>query len=166
VLVSESTFSRGQGLAQTGEPFPLYVKGKSDAIVVREVLELPQAGKSVPRCDIRKSPRFEVEVKFSYQVIQTDVTMPQSHEGIARVLGCPGLLAELEERLAPGVEVKIAIELPLVNQRASDIYGRVKKCSGKRGRYLCGMGFTALSSKTRSSIELLVQLLMQVAEAA
>ena len=166
VLVSESTFSRCNGFAKTGEPFPLHVKGKSDPIVVREVLELPQAGKSVPRRDIRKSPRVSVEMGFSYQVIQTDVTMPQVHGGVARVLGYHGLLAELDERLAPGLEVKIGVELPLVNHRASDIYGRVKKCTRKEGRYQCGIEFTALSSKTRSSIELLVQLLMQVTEPA
>jgi adenylate cyclase len=164
--VSESTFSRCNGFAKTGEPFPLHVKGKSDPIVVREVLELPQAGKSVPRRDIRKSPRVSVDMKFSYQVIQTDVTMPQVHYGVVQVLGYHGLLAQLDERLAPGVEVKISLELPLVNHRAADIYGRVKKCSRKQARYSCGIEFTALSAKTRSSIELLVQLLMQVSEPA
>jgi adenylate cyclase len=166
VLVSESTFRRCTGFAKTGEPFSLHVKGKSDPIVVREVLELPRAGKAVPRRDIRKSPRVDVQMAFSYQVIQADVTMPQVHDGTVRVLGYHGLLAELDERLTPGVEVKIRIELPLVNHRASDIYGRVKKCSRKQGRYVCGIEFTALTSKTRSSLELLVQLLTQVMEPA
>jgi hypothetical protein len=40
----------------------------------------------------------------------------------------------------------------------------VKKCNAERGRYLCGIEFTAITSKTRSSVELLVQLLMQGAE--
>jgi adenylate cyclase len=140
------------------------VKGKADPIVVRELLELPAVGKSVPRRDIRKSPRVDVAIGFTYQVIHADVTVPQVHQGVVRVLGYHGLLAEIAEPLDAAAEVKIQIELPLVNHRAGDIYGRVKKCTLGAERYLCGIEFTAITSKTRSSIELLVQLLMQGTE--
>ena len=164
VLISESTFKRANGFAKTGEPFPLHVKGKSDPIVVRELLEIPGLGKAVPRREVRKSPRVKVGIGFSYQVIQTDVTLPEQHKGTILVLGYHGILVDIREQLTPGTEVKIRVDLPLVNHRASDIYGRVKKCSAERGRFLCGIEFTAITSKTRSSVELLVQLLMQGAE--
>jgi len=90
--------------------------------------------------------------------------VPQVHNAIVRVLGYHGLLAELGEPIDPAAEVKIGIDLPLVNHRAADIYGRVKKCTLGAERYLCGIEFTAITSKTRSSIELLVQLLMQGTE--
>jgi adenylate cyclase len=162
VLISESTFERANGHAKTGEPFPLHVKGKADPIVVRELLEV--LGKAVPRREVRKSPRVKVGIAFSYQVIQTDVTVPQVHKGTVLVLGYHGILADIKEPLARGTEVKIRVDLPLVNHRAADIYGRVKKCNADRGRYLCGIEFTAITSKTRSNVELLVQLLMQGAE--
>jgi adenylate cyclase len=164
VLLSESTFRRCNGFVKTGEPFSLHVKGKADPIVVRELLELPDVGKAVPRRDIRKSPRVKVAIAFSYQVIHADVTVPQVHNAVVRVLGYHGLLAELGEPIDPASEVKIHIDLPLVNHRAADIYGRVKKCTLGAERYLCGIEFTAITSKTRSSIELLVQLLMQGTE--
>jgi adenylate cyclase len=164
VLLSESTFGRCNGFAKTGEPFSVHVKGKSDPIVVRELLEIPSLAKAMPRRDIRKSPRVNVAIAFSYQVIQADVTMPQVHKGVVRVLGYHGLLAEIRQPLAPSDELKIRIDLPLVNHRASDIYGRVKKCAKGESCYFCGIEFTAITSKTRSSIELLVQLLTQVME--
>ena len=164
VLISESTFMRSNGFAKTGEPFPLHVKGKSDPIVVRELLEIPALQKVVPRREVRKSPRVKVGIGFSYQVIQTDVTLPQQHKGTILVLGYHGILADIKESLPVGTEVKIRVDLPLVNHRASDVYGRVKKCNAERGRFLCGIEFTAITSKTRSSVELLVQLLMQGAE--
>jgi len=164
VLISEATFQRANGYARTGEPFPLHVKGKTDPIVVRELLEIPSLDKAVPRRDGRKSPRVKVGIAFSYQVIQTDITVPEVHRGTILVLGYHGILADIKDPLAVGDEVKIRVDLPLVNHRASDIYGRVKKCSAERGRYLCGIEFTAITSKTRSSVELLVQLLMQGAE--
>lgn len=164
VLVSESTFQRCNGFVKTGEPFSLHVKGKADPITVRELLEIPPLGKAVPRREIRKSPRVNVGIPFSYQLIQTDVTMPEVHKGVVLVLGYHGLLARIKQPLPPSVEVKLAIDLPLVNHRAIDIYGRVKKCDADAERYLCGIEFTAITSKTRSSIELLVQLLMVGAE--
>ena len=164
VLISERTFERCNGFIKTGEPFSLHVKGKSDPITVRELLEIPCLGKAVQRCEVRKSPRVKVDIPFSYQVIQADVTMPQVHKGVVLVLGYHGLLASTSEPLAPGAELKLRIDLPLVNHRASDVYGRVKTCKREQRRYLSGVEFTAITGKTRSSIELLVQLLTQGAE--
>ena len=164
VLISESTFQRCSGLVKTGEPFPVHVKGKPDPIIVRELLEIPCLGKAVPRREVRKSPRVKVGIAFSYQLIQGDITVPQGYKGMVLVLGNHGILADTGQPLARGEEVKIAIDLPLVNHHAADIYGRVKKCNLEHGRHLCGIEFTAITSKTRSSIELLVQLLMQGAE--
>jgi adenylate cyclase len=164
VLLSESTFGRCNGFASTAEPFTVHVKGKSEPIVVRELLEIPSLGKAVPRREIRKGPRVNVALPFSYQVIQADVTMPQVHKGVVRVLGYHGLLAELRQPLAVSDEIKIRVDLPLVGHRASDIYGRVKKSTKGELRHFCGIEFTAITGKTRSSIELLVQILMQTME--
>src|SRR3954462_68906 len=87
VLISESTFQRSNGYAKTGEPFPLHVKGKADPFVVRELLEIPGLEKSVPRRDIRKSPRVKVAIVLEYQAIQADVTMPQTNKGVVHVIG-------------------------------------------------------------------------------
>jgi adenylate cyclase len=164
VLLSESTFGRCNGLVITAEPFSVHVKGKSEPIVVRELLEIPSLGKAVPRREIRKGPRVNVSLPFSYQVIQADLTMPQVHKGVVRVLGYHGLLAELKQPLAVSDEIKIRVDLPLVGHRASDIYGRVKKSTKGELRHFCGIEFTAITGKTRSSIELLVQILMQTME--
>ena len=164
VLISESTFARSKGFVQTGEPFSVHVKGKADPITVREVFEIPTLRKVVPRRDIRKSPRVKVAIGFSYQVVHADITVPQVHKGVALVLGYHGILAALDRPLNPGAEVKLRMDMPLVNHRAADIYGRVKKTTRTSDRYLCGVEFTSLGTKTRSSIELLVQLLMQGVE--
>jgi adenylate cyclase len=164
VLVSEGTFERARGFVRTGQPFSVHVKGKADPITVREVIEIPSLRKVVPRRDIRKSPRVKVAIGFSYQIIHTDITVPQVHKGVALVLGYHGILADVDRPLTPATELKLRIDLPLVNHRATDIYGRVKKTTRTTDRYLCGVEFTSLGNKTRSSIELLVQLLMQGVE--
>jgi adenylate cyclase len=164
VLISESTFARSNDFVRTGQPFSVHVKGKADPITVREVVEIPSLRRVVPRRDIRKSPRVKVAIGFSYQVMHADITVPQVHKGVALVLGYHGILAALDRPLNPGAEVKLRMDLPLVNHRATDIYGRVKKTTRSADRYLCGVEFTSFGNKTRSSIELLVQLLMQGVE--
>jgi adenylate cyclase len=164
VLISESTFARSRDFVRTGQPFSVHVKGKADAITVREVFEIPSLKKVVPRREIRKSPRVKVAIAFSYQVMHADITVPQMHKGIVLVLGYHGILAEVERPLPAAAELKIRMDLPLVNYRAADLYGRVKKTSRTTDRYLCGVEFTSLGNKSRSSIELLVQLLMQGVE--
>ncbi|HEX4926663.1 MAG TPA: adenylate/guanylate cyclase domain-containing protein [Burkholderiales bacterium] len=164
VLISESTFERAKGFVQTGQPFSVHVKGKTDPITVREVIEIPSLKRVVPRREIRKSPRVKVAIGFSYQVIHADITVPQTHRGVVLVLGYHGILAQVERPLPAAAELKIRLDLPLVNHRAADVYGRVKKTTHSHDRYLCGVEFTSLSNRTRSSIELLVQLLMQGVE--
>ena len=164
VLISESTFARANGFVRTGQPFSVHVKGKADPITVREAVEIPSLRRVVPRREIRKSPRVKVAIAFSYQVIHADITVPQTHRGVVLVLGYHGILAQVERPLPPAAELKMRLDLPLVNYRATDLYGRVKKTTQARGRYLCGVEFTSLGNKTRSSIELLVQLLMQGVE--
>src|SRR5438477_264432 len=99
VLLSETTYQRCSTLAKTGEPFSVHVKGKAEPIVVRELLEIPSLNRAVPRRDIRKSPRVNVAIGFSYQVVHADVTVPQVHKGVIRVLGYHGLLAETKAPL-------------------------------------------------------------------
>jgi adenylate cyclase len=164
VLISESTFARASGFVRTGQPFSVHVKGKADPITVREVVEIPSLKKVVPRREIRKSPRVKVAIGFSYQVIHADITVPQVHRGVVLVMGYHGLLAEIEQPLSPAAELKMRMDLPLVNHRAADLYGRVKKTTRTHDRFLSGVEFTSLGNKTRSSIELLVQLLMQGVE--
>jgi adenylate cyclase len=161
VLISQSTYYRCSDFVATGEPFTVHVKGKAEPITVRELVEIPRLKKSVPRRDIRKSPRVKVTMAFSYQVMQADITVPQVHLGTVLVLGYHGIFAEVEQPLAAAAEVKLSIDLPLVNHKAIDIYGRVKKNTISKERHLCAIEFTSLGSRTRSSIELLVQLLMQ-----
>lgn len=161
VLVSETTFARAGGFVRTEQPFSVHVKGKAEPITVREVIEIPSLRKVVPRRDIRKSPRVKVQIAFSYQIIHTDITVPQVHRGVALVLGYHGVLATVDRPLKAATELKLRMDLPLVNHRATDVYGRVKKTTTTADGYLCGVEFTSFGNKTRSSIELLVQLLMQ-----
>ncbi len=60
-----------------------------------------------------------------------------------------------------GAELKLEIELQLVEYRTADIYARVVKAAASGERHHVGLEFTSLSPETNSKLQLFVQMLIQ-----
>jgi len=165
VLISDATFALCGEFARTGEPVEVFVKGRPERVRVREVLGIPSVDKEVPRQEVRRSPRVEVSLPFSYQMVEEKIVLSDTASGLIRDIGYHGILAELDEELDLLAEVKLEIELPLLSFRAKDVYARVVKVVRKRDRHLVGLEFTSLSAEANSQIQLFVQMLIQGGEA-
>ena len=161
VLISEATFERCGGYAATGEPMDVYVKGKKDRVRLREVLGIPSLRKTVPRQEIRRSPRVGVQLPFSYQLLQKKIVLPETLAGTILDVGYHGVLARLARELPLYTELKLDLELPLVAHRATDLYARIVKVGARDGACRAGLEFTALSPETNAKLQLCVQMLIQ-----
>jgi adenylate cyclase len=161
VLMSEATYEACRDLVQAGEPMEVYVKGKSERVRIREVLAIPELGKRVPRQEVRKSPRVEVDLPLDYRALLGKVVDSRALRGWVRDLGYHGALVQLTEPVALYSEVKIAFELPGVDFRAEEIYARVVSTRQKDGRLFAGVEFTSLSDETARQIRLFVQMRIQ-----
>jgi adenylate cyclase len=161
ILISESTFALcGEG-AQTGKPVDLLVKGSQAGLLVREVQALPALGQVVPRQERRRSPRVEVRLSMSYQLLAGGIVSPRRDEATLLDLGFYGLRAEVARELVMHAEVKVELDLlPLLDYRATDIYGRVVNVKVEGGRQRIGIEFTAVGTESSRRIQHLVQLLM------
>ncbi|HEV3011043.1 MAG TPA: PilZ domain-containing protein, partial [Burkholderiales bacterium] len=115
----------------------------------------------VPRQEVRKSPRVEVDLALAYQSLAGKMVESQLLEGRMRDLGYHGALVEIAGALALHSEVKLTFELPGLDFRAADIYARVVSVREKDGRRLAGLEFTSLSAETSSKIQLYVQMCIQ-----
>ena len=69
VLMSETTYRQCADFVRVGEPMSVYVKGQADGVPIRELLAIPELGKTVPRQDLRKSPRVEINVDLEYWAV-------------------------------------------------------------------------------------------------
>jgi adenylate cyclase len=165
VLISDATWALCGDFARTGEPVEVFVKGRPERVRVREVVGIPSAGKEIPRQEVRRSPRVEVSLPFSYQMVEEKIVLPGVAHGLIHDIGYHGILAELGEELALFDEVKLEIDLPLLSFRAKEVYARVVKVVSKRDRYLVGLEFTSLGADANSQIQLFVQMLIQGGEA-
>jgi adenylate cyclase len=161
ILISESTFALCGEAAQTGMPIDLLVKGSEAGLLVREVLGLPALGQEVPRQERRRSPRVEVRLSMSYQLLAGGIISPQREEATLLDLGFYGVRAEVGRELVMHAEVKLELDLlPLIDYRARDIYGRVVNISVEGARQRIGIEFTAIGTESSRRIQHLVQLLM------
>lgn len=161
ILISQSTFELCGGFALTGKPMDVYVKGWRERVRIREVLGVPSLGKPLPRREARRSPRVQVLLPFSYQLLAEKIVNPGSASGTLLDIGYHGVQAEVAAQLPLYAEVKLGVDLPLVGYRSHDIYARVVKLERSGKRFLAGLEFTSIDDQGKEQIQLFVQQLMQ-----
>jgi adenylate cyclase len=164
VLISQSSFDRCRDYVQTGEPVDVMLKGKARPVSLREVLAIPSLGKTVPRHELRKSPRVNVKIPFTYQVIQNNIVMPELHQGKLLDISYHGGLADLGQKLEPYSEIKLDLDLSLIDYRATDVYAKILKTQKIEDRYRSGIEFTSVGDQAGLNIRHFVQLLIQGSE--
>jgi adenylate cyclase len=164
VLISEATFERCRGFVDAAEPMEVRVKGKDQPVTLREVLAIPSLGKEVPRQEIRRSPRVEVKIPFTYQLIENKIIMPQVHRGTLLDISYHGVLAELEEQLPAYSDIKLDLDMSLIGYHAADVYAKVLKTKPEGDRHVAGIEFTSVSVQSNLNIKHFVQLLIQGSE--
>jgi len=161
VLVSENTHRRCADFVEAEEPVSVLVKGKSEPVQLREVRGIPSLGLQVPRNEIRRSPRVDVTVPFTYQRIENKIVDPVVREARTRDMSYHGLLAELDEPLAPMTDLRLQINLSLLGRKSTDVYAKVLKSFMLDGKPVCGIEFTSTDPDTAFDIQRFVQLLLQ-----
>ena len=161
VLVSDSTFERCRGFVATAAPMDVHVKGKSGPVRLHEVLAIPSLGLQLPRQEIRKSPRVEVRIPFTYQPVVDKIVMPQVRTGVILDLGYNGVFAEVEPGLETHSDIRLGLDLSLIGSRANDVYAKVRGTRATNGRCMASMEFTSLSVPSDLAIRQFVQTLIQ-----
>jgi adenylate cyclase len=161
VIISESTYKRVRDYVTASEPMDVYVKGKKDPVNLYEVLEIPSLGKVVPRQEIRKSPRVETNIPFTFFTIEDKIVSPARRSGTILDLSYNGVLAALEGEVPAQTDIKLDLNLSLAGTTATDVYARVLKTFERDGRRLASIEFTSVSVQSNVNIRHFVQVLIQ-----
>jgi adenylate cyclase len=160
VLISGNTLAHCRDFVTVGDAMEVFVKGKTQSVRLHELLEIPSKNLKVPRHELRRSHRLEVNLPCSFNVVQDKIVMPHAARATIRDIGYHGVLIELEQPLEVRDELKLEFELPLVDFRATDIYARVVKLKHGRNRLFAGIEFTSIDPDTNMKLQLFVQLLI------
>jgi adenylate cyclase len=161
VLISDSTFERCRGFVATAAPMEVRVKGKTQPVRLHELLAIPSLGLRLPRQDVRKSPRVEVRIPFTYQPVVDKIVMPQRRTGVIMDLGYHGVLAEVEPGLNAHADLRLGLDLSLIGSSANDVYAKVVGVRALDGRSVASMEFTSVSVPSDTAIRQFVQTLIQ-----
>jgi adenylate cyclase len=161
VLVSEATYTHCADFVEAMPPAEAYVKGRPQAVRMRELLAIPSAGLSVPRNDLRRSPRVPVSLGLQYQIMNGKVVSEESLPGYVRDLGYHGMLADVASPFPVYTELKLVFDLPFLAFRVTDLYARAVSVRERGGRYYCGLEFTSVSAEAEKRIRLFVQMQAQ-----
>lgn len=161
VLVSETTYERCAGYVTAGQPMDVHVKGKSQPVRLREAFGIPALGLEIPRQDVRKSPRVQAQIAFTYQPIVDKIVMPPLRRGIMLDLSYEGVLAEVEPGLECYADLRLVLDMSMVGSHSHDIYAKVRTVRTEQGRHYAGIEFTSISPEGAHDIRHLVQLLIQ-----
>jgi len=160
VLVSQSTYELCQDFADCGPPVQVYMKGKAESVLIREVKGIPSLGKFVPRRELRRSARVDVLLPFAYQIVSRKTVLATVDTGTIHNIGYDGVLVEIERPLPLYAEIKLAVNLVSLGYRAEDVYGRIVDVREDKGRWFCGVEFTSVTRQASEKIRLFVQMLI------
>jgi adenylate cyclase len=159
VLISDGTYERCRDHVAAGRPMAVYVKGKAQPIGFREVLGIPSLALTVPRQELRRSPRVQAKLPFSYRAVVSDV-VGQQHQASTLDISYHGLLAQMPNRVAEHSEISIDLPLPLVDHVAKGVYARVVKATEREGSNLAAIEFTAIGDSDAAAVRRFVQMLL------
>ena len=161
VLISQATLDRCHNFVTTSEPIDVFVKGKAKPVALYEVLAIPSLGLELPRKENRKSPRVDVSIPFTYQLLVDKIVTSQVHQGVIRNIGYHGIFSEMDQQLHPHSEIRMALDMSLIGYKDPDIYAKICRTQKKEGRFLSNVEFTSMSVQSETNIRRFVQLLIQ-----
>jgi adenylate cyclase len=162
ILISENTYRRAKDYIETDDPKLVFVKGKKEQVSLYELLSIKKPSQLfVPRREVRKSPRVEVDMPFSYQHVDGKNVLPERHNGQILDIGYNGLLSVLPEQLEVFTEIKLTIALSMLGDELSDVYAKVLRTKKQNGQYLTNIEFTSIHIYAKKAIKLFIDRMIQ-----
>lgn len=154
VLLSENTWRVAKAFILAGEPELLQVRERELPVRFYELLgTMRPRALSVPRRELRKSPRVPVQMSCDFQCVDNATVLAPLHCGQVLDMGYDGLCMVSPVPLDTCAEIKIALSLQLLGKRTSDIYARVVKMATDLPGYRCSIEFTGIDRPGRQAIK-------------
>ncbi|WP_339669210.1 adenylate/guanylate cyclase domain-containing protein [Dasania marina] len=145
ILMSEATFKLAQTYTLVGQSNSVQVKGQRKPVLLYELLGTTQPRTmTVPRREIRKSPRVAVNMPCYFQVVQGKQIKSQHCKAEVIDIGYHGFLILSPVPLEHFSEIKLEVALNLLAADTSALYARVLHCESTSQGFRCSLEFTTM----------------------
>ena len=139
---------------ETGVINEVKVKGKKGSVRMYELLATTRPSKLVaPRQEIRNSPRVNVDMALTFQVLKGKLVLPQEHVGRVIDISYCGMYIVSPVKMEPFDDIKIALSLSLLSSDLTEIYAKVLRVSGVTDGYECRIEFTSIEVNASQTIK-------------
>jgi adenylate cyclase len=154
VLLSENTFQKVRDVVDIGERREVSVKGKSEAVVLHEVLSC-HWGESLelPRREMRTSPRVPFNGVFMFQKVDGKDVQSEQHRADAVDLSYMGVSARSTVAVAENSQIRLSISAGLLASRSSDIYATIRMVRPEGESCWWAAEFTYMEPEARDAIK-------------
>ncbi|MCR8922445.1 PilZ domain-containing protein [Dasania sp. GY-MA-18] len=154
ILMSEATFKLAQSYTLVGQSNSVQVKGRRKPVLLYELLGTTQPRTmTVPRREIRKSPRVAVSMPCYFQVVKGKQVKSQHCKAEVIDIGYHGFLILSPVPLEHFSEIKLEVSLNLLATDTSEIYARVLHCESVGQGFRCSLEFTTMDLAGQQSIK-------------
>ncbi len=154
ILISENTYELAMPYVLVGDPNRVQVKGKKEAVNLYELLGTtkPRA-MTVPRREIRKSPRVNVNMPCYFQRLDGKNVLPEHYKAQVIDIGYNGLQMVSPIALETFAEIKMQVSLQLLGSATTDIYARVVTAEMTDGKVVCSLEFSGIDMAGQQTIK-------------
>lgn len=154
VLISENTYRLVKPYVLVGEANYVQVKGKLEPVCLYELMGTTRPrSMTVPRREIRKSPRISVDMPCFFQCLAGKQLLPQRYRGEVVDLGYNGILIRSPVPLEVYSEIKMVVSLQLLGSETTDIYMEVVKLERDGAAFLCSLEFSTIDVPAQKTIK-------------
>ncbi|MFC1895371.1 adenylate/guanylate cyclase domain-containing protein [Thermodesulfobacteriota bacterium] len=162
ILISENTYRLAKDYIETSDPIKVLAKGKKHPVDLYELLSInQQTHLVVPRREVRRSQRIEVNMPFTYQRVVDKKVLSKEYHGQILDLSYDGILCDLQEPLEAYSEIKFTMTLSMLGGQSSDIYAKVVKVQEFEGRHQAGIEFTSIHINAKEAIKSFIDRIIQ-----
>jgi adenylate cyclase len=161
ILLGEATYQLAKDYILAGQPNQVQVKGRRQPVTLYELLGTTRPRPmTVPRREVRKSPRIHVQMPCFFQIVDGKTVMSQEICGDVIDIGYNGLLMMSPVRLDLFTEIRIRLSLHLLGSQTTDIYARVVNTDHTDNGHRISLEFTAIDLGGQQAIKQFVDSLV------
>jgi len=154
ILISEHTYELAHKFIETGQVNTLQVKGKKKPVKMYELLSTNRPTLlEVPPREGRKSPRIDINMPLSFQVIEGKIIADALYQGEIIDMGYGGMYISSSEKIVLFSEIKFPLSLSLSANIQSDVYAKVIRINPRNGYFHYHLEFSSISHEAEEAIK-------------
>jgi adenylate cyclase len=154
ILMSENAYLEVKDHIEVSEPNQIRVKGNEKPMRLYEVLAtqwpIPM---SVPRREVRASPRVAFDAPFHFQLIESKQVMPKVHSGRIKDMSYQGMFALIPKISPIPSDIKLSFSLSLLSSESRPIYGKIQAVREVGDQLGCGIEFTSMDHESQEALK-------------